>query len=38
MAVIDSLTTADSDFSRYAKWFIQQYPEYQEAKQIAASR
>lgn len=38
IAVIDSLTTAESAFSGYAKWFIQQYPEYQEAKRIVASR
>ena len=38
IAVIDSLITADSAFSGYAKWFIQQCPEYQEAKQIVASR
>lgn len=37
IAVIDSLTTADSAFSGYAKWFIQQCPEYQDAKQLAAS-
>ena len=38
IAVIDSLTTADSAFSGYAKWFIQQCPEYQEAKRIVTSR
>lgn len=38
LAIIDSLTTAESAFSGYAKWFIQQYSEYQEAKRIAASR
>lgn len=38
LAVIDSLTTAESAFSGYAKWFIQQSSEYQEAKRIAASR
>ena len=34
IAVIDSLTTAESAFSGYARWFIQQCPEYQEAKRI----
>lgn len=34
--VIDSLTTAKSAFSGYAKWFIQQCPEYEKAKQIVA--
>ena len=38
LAVIDSLTTAESAFSGYTKWFIQECPEYQEAKRIAASR
>lgn len=38
LATIDSLTTAENTFSGYAKWFIQQCPEYQEAKQIVASR
>lgn len=37
IAVIDSLTTAESSFSGYAKWFIQQCPEYHEAKRIASS-
>ena len=38
IAVIDSLTTSERAFSGYAKWFIQQCPEYQEAKQIVESR
>ena len=38
IAVIDSLTTAESAFSGYALWFIQQCPEYQEAKRIMESR
>ena len=36
--IIDSLTTAESAFPGYAKWFIQQFPEYQEAKRIVESR
>lgn len=37
MAVIDSLTSAESAYSGYAKWFIEQCPEYHEAKQIVSS-
>lgn len=36
--IIDSLITPESAFSGYAKWFIQQCPEYHEAKRIVASR
>lgn len=38
IAVIDSLTTAENAFSGYAKWFIQQCPEYQEAKRIVTNK
>lgn len=38
LSVIDSLTTAESAYSGYAKWFIEQCPEYQEAKRIADNR
>lgn len=36
--VIDSLTTTESAYSGYAKWLIEQFPEYREAKQVVESR
>ena len=38
IAVIDSLTSAENAFSGYAKWFIQQCSEYQEAKRIVENK
>lgn len=37
LTVIDSLTSAESAFSGYAKWFIEQCPEYHKAKCIVSS-
>ena len=36
--IIDSLANPESAFSGYAKWFLQQCPEYLEAKRIVESR
>lgn len=36
--IIDSLMSEESTFSGFAKWFIQQFSEYHEAKRIVSTR
>lgn len=36
--IIDSMLKADQAFSAYCKWLVNNFPEYQEAKRIIASR
>ena len=38
MEQIDKLLNNDSTFSGFCRWFIKQFPEYQEARKIIASR